>query len=122
MDAVVFRWVLIAIALLTVLAIYLYGQHQSRLRRRKSINSVTREEIDSAFVEDEQLRSELDNLNPMLSDRDVENDLGDLEIKPSRDVQTTPFTLPSAPCSMRSTWACSRTSRLPVSSPAGISV
>ena len=53
MDAATFRWVLVVIALLVAVGIYFYGQHQSRLRRRSAIDTFTRDEIDSAFVEDE---------------------------------------------------------------------
>jgi FtsZ-interacting cell division protein ZipA len=94
MDASTFRWVLVIIALLLALAIYFYGQHQSRLRRRSAIDTVTREEIDSAFIEDEQLRSELDNLNQILRENEAEENLDDIQINPARDAQTTPFSLP----------------------------
>jgi FtsZ-interacting cell division protein ZipA len=94
MDASTFRWVLVIIAVLLALAIYFYGQHQSRLRKRSAIDSFTREEIDSAFIEDEQLRSELDNLNQILRENELEEDLDDIQINPGREVQTTPFSLP----------------------------
>ncbi len=94
MDASTFRWVLIAIALLLGLAIFLYGQHQSRLRKRSTIDSFTREEIDSAFIEDEQLRSELDNLNQILTENEADEDLKDIKINSDQDTQTTPFSLP----------------------------
>jgi len=94
MDASTFRWVLVIIALLLVLAIYFYGQHQSRLRRRSAIDTFTREEIDSAFIEDEQLRSELDNLNQILRENEAEKNLDNIQINPARDVETTPFLLP----------------------------
>ena len=94
MEASTFRWVLVIIALLLALAIYFYGKHQSRLRRRSAIDTFTREEIDSAFVEDEELRSELDNLNQILRENEVEEDLDDIQINPGRDAQTTPFSLP----------------------------
>jgi hypothetical protein len=94
MDAATFRWVLVVIALLVALAIYLYGQHQARLRRRSAIDTFTRDEIDSAFVEDEQLRSELDNLNQIFKQNDIDDNIDDILINPARDGQTTPFTLP----------------------------
>ncbi len=94
MDASTFRWVLVIIAVLLALAIFFYGQHQSRLRKRSAIDTFTREEIDSAFIEDEQLRSELDNLNQILRENEIEEDLDDIKINPAREVQTTPFSLP----------------------------
>jgi hypothetical protein len=93
-DAATFRWALVIIALLIALGIYFYGQHQSRLRRRSAIDTFTRDEIDSAFVEDEQLRSELDNLNTILRDDEIDENIDDIEINPARDSDTTPFVLP----------------------------
>ena len=94
MDAATFRWVLVIIALVTALAIYFYGQYQARLRRRSAIDTFTREEIDSAFVEDEQLRTELSNLNQILHDNEAEEDLDDIQVDSPVEVQTTPFALP----------------------------
>jgi len=42
MDASLFRWVLVIIALVLALAIYLFGQHQARLRKRSAIETFTR--------------------------------------------------------------------------------
>jgi FtsZ-interacting cell division protein ZipA len=94
MDAAAFRLVLVIIALLVAVAIYLYGLHQSKLRRRSAIDSFTRDEIDSAFGEDEALRNELDNLNQMLREDELDDNVDDIEINPGREVQTTPFSLP----------------------------
>lgn len=94
MDAATFRWVLVIIALLVALAIYFYGKHQSRLRRRSAIDTFTREEIDSAFVEDEQLRTELNNLNQILRDNEDKEILDDIRIDTAAEAQTTPFALP----------------------------
>ena len=94
MDAATFRWVLVIIALLVALAIYFYGKHQSRLRRRSAIDTFTREEIDSAFVEDEQLRTELNNLNQILHDNEDEEILDDIKNIAAAEMQKTPFALP----------------------------
>ena len=72
--------------LLLALAIYFYGKHQARLRRRSAIDTFTREEIDSAFVEDEQLRTELSNLNQILRDNELEENLDDIQINPVLEV------------------------------------
>lgn len=82
MDAATFRWVLAVIAILVLVAIYLYGLHQSRLRRRDAFESYTREEIDSAFIEDEQLRDELDSLTQILRDNDIDEGLEAEQISP----------------------------------------
>ncbi len=96
MDAGAFRWVLIVIAVLVAIGIYLYGQHQTRMRKRSAIETFTREEIDSAFVEDEQLRFELNNLNQILKDNETEEKLDEIQINPARDIQKTPYALPDA--------------------------
>jgi len=93
-DAATFRWVLVIIAVIVALAIYFYGQHQSRLRKRNAIETFTREEVDSAFVEDEQLRFELNNLNQILLDNEAEENLDEIEINPAEDAPATPSALP----------------------------
>jgi FtsZ-interacting cell division protein ZipA len=93
-DATTFRWALVIIALLIALGIYFYGQHQSRLRRRSAIDTFTREEIDSAFVEDEQLRTELNNLNQTLRENEAEENFDDIQIDSPLEEQKTPFALP----------------------------
>ncbi len=85
MDAALFRWVLVVIAILLVIGIYLYGLHQSRLRRRDAIESHTREEIDSAFVEDEQLHDELKSLTQILRENDSDEGLESVQITPAAE-------------------------------------
>jgi len=94
MDAATFRWVLVVIAVVLVAGIYLYGTHQSRLRKRSAIDSFAREEIDSAFIEDEQLREELDNLNQVLSENESLENLDEIQINPAMDKESTPYALP----------------------------
>lgn len=92
MDASTFRWVLIIIAVALALAIYLFGLHQARLRRRDAIETFTRDEVDSAFVEDEQLRAELDNLDKILKDDEVEENLDEFQINLAvEEVQQAPL-------------------------------
>ena len=94
MDAGAFRWVLVAIAVVLALAIYLFGQHQARLRKRSAIETFTREEVDSAFVEDEHLRFEMNNLNKILEDDEVEEIFDEIQINPGVEVEKTPVALP----------------------------
>jgi len=94
MDAGAFRWVLVAIAVVLALAIYLFGQHQARLRKRSAIETFTREEVDSAFVEDEQLRFEMNDLNKILEDNEVEEVLDEIQINPGIEVEKTPVASP----------------------------
>ena len=94
MDADLFRWVLVIIAVVLALAIYLFGQHQARLRKRSAVETFTREEVDSTFVEDEQLRSELSNLNKILEDNGLEEKLDEILITPAREAEKPPSALP----------------------------
>lgn len=94
MDAVTFRWVLVVIAAVLALAIYLFGQHQARLRKRNEIETITREEVDSAFVEDEQLDFEMNNLSRVLEDNEVEEILDEIQINPGMEVEKPPLALP----------------------------
>jgi len=94
MDASTFRWVLIGIAVILAVAIYLYGLHQTRLRKRNAIETFTREEIDSAFVEDEQLRFEMNNLNKILTANETDEDPEEIRINPADEARQTPSALP----------------------------
>jgi len=96
MDTSTFGWVLIVIAILVGIGVYLFGVHQARLRKRSSIETFTREEVDSAFVEDEQLRFEMNNLNQILTENEVDEDLEEIQINPAREVPKPPFASPDA--------------------------
>jgi FtsZ-interacting cell division protein ZipA len=93
-DATTFRWVLVLIAVIVAVAIYLYGQYQTRLRKRSAIETFTREEVDSAFVEDEQLRFELNNLSQVLQDNEVEESLDEIQVMPAMESPAAPSMLP----------------------------
>jgi len=94
MDASTFRWVLIIIAVVLAVAIYLYGLHQTRLRKRNAVETFTREEVDSTFVEDEQLRFEMNNLNKILTENETDENLEEFVINPAEDAGSTPSELP----------------------------
>ena len=94
MDANAFRWVLVVIAVLLAVGIYLYGLQQGRLRKRSADETFTREEIDSAFIEDEQLDIELNNLNQMLKDNEVDENFDEILVNPAGETKQTSFTLP----------------------------
>ena len=68
MDASSLRWTLAIIGIVLLVGIYLYGLHQNKMRKRAARETFTREEIDSAFTEDERLREELDNLGNIITD------------------------------------------------------
>jgi len=94
MDAATFRWVLIVIAVIVVLAVYLVGQHQARLRKRSAMENFTRDEVDSTFIEDEELHLELDNLNRILKDNEAEAEVDEIHINPAVDSARGPSALP----------------------------
>ncbi|MCP4408815.1 MAG: hypothetical protein GY807_13840, partial [Gammaproteobacteria bacterium] len=93
MDANTFRWVLIVIAVLLAVGIYLYGLQQGRLRKRSADETFTREEIDSAFIEDEQLDFEMNNLNQILKDNEDDEDFDEILVNPAGEAKKTPFAL-----------------------------
>ena len=94
MDVAAFRWVLLIIAIVLAVAVYFFSQHQARLRKRSALESWTREEVDSAFIEDEQLHFELNNLNRVLRENEAGDEFDDIEISPARDEPITPYALP----------------------------
>ena len=83
MDASGLRWVLAIIGIVLLVGIYLFGLHQSRLRKRAAVETFTREEIDSAFIEDEQLREELENLNQIMNQGELNEDFDKITINPA---------------------------------------
>ncbi len=94
MDASALRWVLAIIGIVLLVGIYLFGLHQNRLRKRAAVETFTREDIDSAFIEDEQLREELDNLNQIMQQGDLDEDLDQIKINPAIEANLTPIELP----------------------------
>ncbi len=95
MGASALRWSLAIIGIVLLVGIYLYGVHQSRLRKRAAMETFTREEIDSAFIEDEQLREELDNLNQIMNETDQLESLEDIHINPALEANLSSVSLPT---------------------------
>jgi len=90
MDASALRWTLAIIGIVLLVGIYLYGLQQNKMRKRAARETFTREEIDSAFIEDEKLREELDSLSNMISDDAGADDVKDIKINPAIDVGLKP--------------------------------
>ena len=93
MDASGLRWVLAIVGIVLLVGIYLFGLHQSRLRKRAAVDTFTREEIDSAFIEDERLREELENLNQIMNQGELNEDFDNITINPAIE-DMTPVKLP----------------------------
>jgi FtsZ-interacting cell division protein ZipA len=94
MDASALRWTLAIIGIVLLVGIYLHGLHQNRLRKRIAMETLTREEDDSAFIEDEELRTELDYISQIMTETDEPESYDDIQINPAIEADLTPFKLP----------------------------
>ncbi len=94
MDASALRWTIAIIGIVLLVGIYLHGLHQNRLRKRIAMETLTREEVDSAFIEDEELRAELDNLSQIMTETDEHESYDSIQINPANEADLTPFKLP----------------------------
>jgi len=83
MDASALRWVLAIIGIVLLVGIYLFSLQQRRLRKRAAMETFAREEIDSAFIEDEQLRAELDKLHQIMEQSNAQENFDQIKIKPA---------------------------------------
>jgi len=95
MDATALRWVLATIGIVLLVGFYLFSLHQGRLRKRVAMETFAREEIDSAFIEDEQLREELDNLNQIMDETNIHEDFEEININPALEADFTPDQQPA---------------------------
>ena len=85
MDASSLRWALAIIGIVLLVGIYLYGLQQNRMRDRAARETFTREEIDTAFIEDSELRVELDHLGEIISTDSDQVNTGDIKINPAME-------------------------------------
>ncbi|MCP4431336.1 MAG: hypothetical protein GY806_10185 [Gammaproteobacteria bacterium] len=90
MDASALRWVLAIIGIVLLVGIYLYGLQQNRMRKRAARETFTREEIDTAFIEDSQLKVELDNLGEIISADSEQVNMNDIKINPALEADIGP--------------------------------
>jgi FtsZ-interacting cell division protein ZipA len=94
MDASALRWTLAIIGTVLLVGIYLHGLHQNRLRQRIAMETLTREKSDSAFNEDETLRTELDNLSLTIAAADEHESYDDIHTNHPIETDLTPFKSP----------------------------
>jgi FtsZ-interacting cell division protein ZipA len=94
MDASALRWTLGIIGIVLLVGIYLHGLYQNRERKRIAMETFTRDEVDSAFIEDEELRTELSNLNHIMTESDEQESFEGIKINPAIEADLTPFNLP----------------------------
>ena len=95
MDASALRWVLATIGIVLLVGIYLFNLHQIRLRKRVAMETFAREEIDSAFIEDEQLREEFANLNQIMEETNSHENFEEIKINPALEADFAPSTVPT---------------------------
>ncbi len=88
MDASALRWALAIIGIVLLVGIYLYGLQQNRMRNRAARETFTREEIDTAFIEDSQLKVELDNLGEIINEQSGQVNVDDISINPAMEDDT----------------------------------
>lgn len=107
MDATSLRWVLGIIGVLLIVGIYLYSLYQSKMRKQASIETFTREEMESGFIEDETLRQGLSNINTMLEDDIKESEISEIKINPGLEEESkieisksTEIELPQVVCQL----------------------
>jgi FtsZ-interacting cell division protein ZipA len=94
MDASALRWTLAIIGIVLLVGIYVHGLHQNRLRKRIAMETLTREEVDSTFIEDEELRTELDHLSQIMTETDERESYNDIRINPAIEADLTQFKSP----------------------------
>lgn len=73
MDSEELRWTLLIIGAVLIVAVYMYGRHQNKLRNRAAIKTYTQDELDDPYIDDDTLRQELKNLDEVLSDDEQEH-------------------------------------------------
>ena len=93
MDASALRWALAIIGIVLLVGIYLYGVQQNKMRKRAARETFTREEIDSAFIEDERLREELDSLGNIISDDASTKDVESININSGIETDLKPVAI-----------------------------
>lgn len=86
MDSELLRWTLLLIGTVLILAVYLYGRHQIKLRNRQAIETYTQQELDDLYIDDTTLRDELKQINSTLTDNS-EADFGDININPGMEAE-----------------------------------
>lgn len=88
MDAEQLRWTLLIIGLVLIIAVYLFGRHQAKLRNRAALKTYTQDEIDEPYIDDDTLRQELQHIDHVLADDDEVN-FKNININPGIEAENT---------------------------------
>jgi len=86
MDPEQLRWTLLIIGSILIVAVYMFGRHQSKLRNRAAIKTYTQEELEDPYIDDDTLRRELEVLDTVLSD-DKDSSYQEININPAMEVE-----------------------------------
>ncbi len=86
MDPEQLRWTLLIIGTVLIVAVYMFGRHQSRLRNRAAIKTYTQAEIEAPYIDDDTLRRELEILDDVLTE-DEESVFQKININPGIEVE-----------------------------------
>jgi FtsZ-interacting cell division protein ZipA len=88
MDATTLRWILAIIGVVVIGGIYGYSLWQDRRRRHAAVRSLTREELEAGFIEDDALREELSSLSERIDDK-APVDVDGIRINPGLEAAGT---------------------------------
>ncbi len=88
MDPEQLRWTLLIIGTVLIVAVYMFGRHQSKLRNRAAIKTYTQAEIEDPYIDDDTLRRELEILDDVLTD-DEDSVFQEININPGIEVEYT---------------------------------
>ncbi len=89
MDATTLRWILAITGVVVIAGIYGYSLWQDRRRRQAPPRSLSREELEAGFIEDEALREELSSLSQRI-DEELPPDVADIRINPGLEAAEVP--------------------------------
>lgn len=87
MDSELLRWTLLLIGTVLIVAVYLFGRHQSKLRNRAAIKTYTQEELEEPYIDDDTLRRELEHIDDVISDEDVKATYQEININPGIEAE-----------------------------------
>ncbi len=90
MDATTLRWILAITGVVVIAGIYGYSLWQDRRRRQAPPRSLSREELEAGFIEDEALRDELSSLSQRI-DEELPPDVADIRINPGLEAAEEPM-------------------------------
>lgn len=88
MDSEQLRWTLLLIGTVLIVAVYIFGRHQSKLRNRAAIKTYTQEELEDPYIDDDTLRRELEHIDDVISD-DEQSAYEEININPGIEAEYT---------------------------------